>query len=141
MAVEWSAAELGTVQARLLAVCRELPETEVQEANGHTGFFTRRTRFAWLLVDHHGDGRLALWVRAPRGEQAALVGADPERYFVPPYLGPSGWVGALLNDASDPDWAEITGLLEQAWRLGATKRAIAALDTARTGTPGITGTA
>jgi hypothetical protein len=88
----------------------------------------RGKRFAWFLVDHHGDGRLALWVKAPAGDQQALTSADPERFFVPPYLGPSGWVGANLDDASNPDWEEVTGLLEQAWRMSAGKRLIATYD-------------
>jgi catechol 2,3-dioxygenase-like lactoylglutathione lyase family enzyme len=49
------------------------------DAHGHTGFLLRGRRFAWLLVDHHGDGRLALWVKAPPGEQAGLVAQDPAR--------------------------------------------------------------
>ena len=77
---------------------------------------------------HHGDGRLALWVKAPKGEQDALVGADANRYFVPPYLGPSGWVGVQLDDASDPDWDEVATLLEQAWRMNAGKRLLATYD-------------
>jgi hypothetical protein len=91
----------------------------------------RGKRFAWLLVDHHGDGRLALWVKAPPGEQDALVSSDARRYFVPPYLGPRGWVGVNLDDASRPDWAEVGGLLEQAWRMTATKTAVSAYDATR----------
>jgi hypothetical protein len=41
-------------------------------------------------------------VKAPKGEQEGLVGGDPVPYVVPPYLGPSGWVGANLDDGSDP---------------------------------------
>lgn len=79
-------------------------------------------------MDHHGDGRLALAVKAPPGEQEALVGADPRRYFVPAYVGPKGWVGVLLDPASDPDWDEIAALVEQGWRMTAGKRAGAAHD-------------
>ena len=32
-----------------------------------------------------------------------LVGADPERFFVPPYVGHKGWVGMRIDDVSD--WA------------------------------------
>lgn len=67
-------------------------------------------------------------MKAPPGEQQSLVDADPARYFVPPYLGPKGWVGAELDPGAEPDWDEIAGLLEQAWRMTATKRAIAAYD-------------
>jgi hypothetical protein len=119
------------VRARLGELVGGLPGVEIEDAHGHTGYLLRGKRFAWLLVDHHGDDRLALWVRAPRGEQEALVGNDARRYFVPPYLGPKGWVGVNLDDATDRDWDEVAGLLEQAWRMTATKRAVAAFDSTR----------
>ena len=50
---------------------------------------------------HHGDRRLALTAEAPAGEQAVLVAAEPERFFVPPYLGHRGLVGLWL-DARPP---------------------------------------
>ena len=73
-----------------------------------------------------------LWVKAPPGEQRALVDADPARYFVPPYLGPSGWVGVLVDDRSRPDWDQVGELVEQAWRMSAGKRAVAAYDAGAT---------
>ena len=103
----------------------------IEESHGHTGYRLRGKRFAWLLVDHHGDGRLALALKAPPGEQEALVSADPRRYFVPAYLASRGWVGALLDEESRPEWAEIAALAEQAWCSGATKRAVAAHDAER----------
>lgn len=127
----WSEAEVGRAQARLAASVAPLPGVETLDAHGHTGYSVRGKRFAWLQVDHHGDGRLALAVKAVPGEQTALVSADPDRYFVPAYLGASGWVGVNLDDAAEPDWAEVDFLLEQAWRLSAGKRAAAAYDAAR----------
>jgi hypothetical protein len=128
---EWTDAEVVRVRARCTALVQPLPQAVVEDGHGHTGYLLGKRRFAWLLVDHHGDGRLALWVKAPAGEQAALVGADPARYFVPPYVGPSGWLGVLVDDASDPDWTEIAALLEQAWRMNAGKRLLAAYDADR----------
>ena len=119
---------MGRVRARLAGLVAALPGTETEDSHGHTGYLVRGRRFAWLLVDHHGDDRLALWLKAPPGEQETLVGADPGRYFVPPYLGPKGWVGACVDAASGPDWTEVAALLEQAWRLSAGKRAVDAYD-------------
>jgi hypothetical protein len=116
------------VHARLDELVAGLPDVRTEDAYGHRSYLLKNKRVAWLLVDHHGDDRLAVWVRAPAGEQQALVGADPGRYFVPPYLGPSGWVGALVDDACDPDWEQVGELLEQAWRMVAGKRAVAAFD-------------
>ena len=83
---------------------------------GNTGFFTRGSRFAWILPDHHADGRLALWCKADRHEQQAIVARDPARYFVAPYMGRFGWVAAHLDAAHDPDWDALAELVEQAWR-------------------------
>jgi hypothetical protein len=127
----WNQAEAVRGRTRCNELVALFPQTVVEDAYGHTSYLLGNKRYAWLLVDHHGDGRLALWVKAPKGEQAALVGADAKRYFVPPYLGPSGWVGVPLDDASDPDWEEVAALLEQAWRMNAGKRLLAAFDAER----------
>jgi hypothetical protein len=55
-----------------------------------------------------------------------MVHAAPERFFVPPYVGPSGWVGVWLDRA--PDWGELEGLLRDSYRLVAPKRLAARLD-------------
>jgi hypothetical protein len=123
----WSAADADKLRAEAAAAARALPGVVVQDAHGHTGFLLRGKRFAWFLVDHHGDGKVALWIKAPHGEQQTLVAKDAARYFVPPYVGPAGWVGIDLV-AKRPDWPEITSLLEQAWRMSATKAAVRAFD-------------
>ncbi|MER7079527.1 hypothetical protein SAMN02982929_03186 [Saccharopolyspora kobensis] len=45
-----------------------------------------------------------------------------------PPTWPHDWIGANLDEASAPDWTEIAGFLEQAWRMSAAKRAIAEHD-------------
>jgi hypothetical protein len=63
-----------------------------------------------VLTDHHGDGRFAIWCAAAGGLQAMLVEADPERFFVPPYVGHRGWLGVRLDRALD--WEELGGIAE-----------------------------
>ena len=75
--------------------------------------------------NHHGGGRPALWCKAAPGNQALMVRAEPDRYFVPPYVGPSGWVGVWLDRS--PDWAEVNGLLRDSYRLVAPKKLAALL--------------
>jgi hypothetical protein len=55
-----------------------------------------------------------------------LVGADPARFFVPPYVGHHGWLGVRLE--GDPDWDEIAGLVRDAYRMTAPKRLSARLE-------------
>lgn len=123
----WDDAERERVHARLGELVAGLPGAVVEDSYGHASFLVKGKRVAWLLVDHHDDGRLALCVKAPPGEQQALV-AESSGYFVPVYLGPKGWVGVNLDAASDPGWGEVAALIEQAWRMTAGKRAAAAYD-------------
>jgi len=66
-----------------------------------------------VLANHHGDGRFAIWCAAPEGMQKMLVDADPERFFVPPYVGHRGWLGMRLDRALD--WDEVAGIVEDAY--------------------------
>jgi hypothetical protein len=107
---------------RVSQICLALPEAAVGARTGqHLAFEVRGKKFAYFLVDHHGDGRVAVNCKAAPGVQEALVAADPQRYFVPAYLGARGWVGIDL-DAPGTGWAEVAELLRESYRLVAPKR-------------------
>ncbi len=112
---------------RLRKLCLALPESHEVEAWGAPTFRVRNKLFAMHAAadSHHGDGREAVWVKAAHGNQGLMVAAAPKRFFVPPYVGPSGWVGVWLNARTD--WAELDELLRDAWRLTAPKRLAAQL--------------
>jgi hypothetical protein len=114
------------VLARVRRICLSLPEAFEKVAWGAPTFRVRDRQFAILLDNHHGDGRLALWCKAPPGAQEALVGADPERFFVPPYVGPQGWLGIRLDKGLD--WGVIAGLVRDGYIEVAPKRLRAALE-------------
>ena len=73
-----------------------------------------------LLDDHHDDGIFGIWCAAPPGNQELLIGANPQRFFRPPYVGHRGWLGVRLNDGVD--WDELTGIVEDAFATVAPKR-------------------
>jgi hypothetical protein len=99
---------------RIRAICRALPETSERLSHGAPTFFVRGKRaFVMALTNHHGDGRFAIWCAAPDGFQAMLVEADPERFFVPPYVGHRGWLGVRLD--RELDWDELAGIVEDAF--------------------------
>jgi hypothetical protein len=108
------------VLARLRRICLALPETTEKEAWGTPTFRVRGKMFAMFANDHHGDGRVAVWCKAPLGAQEALVEADPEKFFRPPYVGPSGWVGVRLDKGVA--WDEIGDILDEGWRTAAPKK-------------------
>jgi phosphoribosylglycinamide formyltransferase-1 len=114
---------VDTCIRRLRTVCAELPEAEERPSHDgrHLAFLVRGKTFGYFLNDHHGDGRVALTCKAPPGEQAALIASDPERWFVPAYLGHRGWVGLRLDTAS-VDWTEAREMLIESYCLTAPKR-------------------
>jgi hypothetical protein len=87
----------GAALARVRTICLALPETHEKEAWGAPTFRVRGRLFAMFVDDHHGDGRLAVWCAAPPVAQEALVAAEPDHFFVPPYVGTQGWVGVRLD--------------------------------------------
>jgi hypothetical protein len=95
-------------------ICLALPETSERLSHGAPTFFIRDKRaFLMVLTDHHGDGRFAVWCAAAEGMQGILVEADPERFFVPPYVGHRGWLGVRLDRGLD--WDELAGIAEDAY--------------------------
>ena len=74
--------------------------------------------------NHHGAGRHSVWIKATKENQTLMIRAQPDRFFSPPYAGPSGWVGVYLDKS--PDWDEVRELLHDGWRLIAPKKLITA---------------
>lgn len=114
------------VQHRLRKLCLSLPETHEVEAWGEPTFRVLKGKmFATFSSanNHHGAGRHAVWVKAKPENQQLMLRSFPGLYFSPPYVGPSGWIGAWLDDATD--WDEIAELLKDGWRLCAPKRTLA----------------
>lgn len=106
-----------SITERLRAICLALPEAAEQEAWGDP---TWRVRGRIFAMEKRGDGRISVWCKAPPGSQEILVGADPGRFFVPPYVGPKGWLGIRLDDG--PDWDEVASLIRRSYRLIAPQR-------------------
>lgn len=112
--------------ARLRRLCLALPEAHEVEAWGEPTFRVKNKLFAMFAAagNHHGAGRPAVWCKAAPGNQELMVRAAPERFFVPPYVGPSGWVGIWLDRSVD--WVELAELLRDSWQVTAPKRLLAA---------------
>jgi hypothetical protein len=119
---------------RLRAVCLALPETTERASHGEPAFFVRgKKQFVMVDNHHHGAAHLGFWCAAPPGAQEALIGADPGRFFRPPYVGHRGWIGVRLVAArlAAPDWAEVDEVIRDAYRVVAPKTLSAQLDTER----------
>lgn len=101
-----------------------LPETIERLSHGEPTWFVRdKKTFVMYANNHHHDGRIAFWCAAAPGAQDILVHAQPDRIFVPPYVGYRGWLGVRL-DLRRPDWGLIAQLVDDAYRAVAPQRLI-----------------
>jgi hypothetical protein len=108
---------------RLRAICLAFPEAVETGGVGNPSFKVREKIFA---MQHQFDERMSLWCKAQAGAQEVLVGSDPTRFFVPPYVGHHGWVGTWLD--ANSDWELIADLIRQSYRMTAPKRLSALID-------------
>jgi predicted DNA-binding protein (MmcQ/YjbR family) len=94
-------------------LCLGLPEAQEVRSHGSPEFRVGKRTFASYVVNHHGDGRIALWLNMPPGAQHLYVDAEPEWFFVPPYVGPRGWLGVELDQGLD--WGRVGALVREAY--------------------------
>jgi len=114
------AAKHGLVE-RLRRICMALPEANEKLSHGEPTWFAGKGKvFAMLDDHHHGAAHLSVWLPQPFGAQEALIGSDPERFFRPPYVGVSGWVGVVLD--TRPDWGAMAALVLEAYLIVATAK-------------------
>ncbi len=113
--------------ARLRKICLALPEANERTSHGEPTWFAGKGKvFAMLDNHHHGSAHLAVWLPQPPGVQQELIEADPGRFFRPPYVGPSGWVGMVLD--TKPDWNMVASFVRDAFVHVATKKLRAQLE-------------
>jgi len=107
---------------RLRRIALSLPEAHEADAWGAPTFRVKNKLFAMYAApnNHHGEGREGVWLKAGPGNQDLMVRTFPHKFFVPPYVGPSGWVGVYLD--GEVDWDELRELLWDGWRLVAPKK-------------------
>jgi len=106
---------------RLTKICLALPEATSQLAGHHACFLVRKKTFAYYLDNHHGDGIVAVTGKVLPGDNEALIAAQPDRFYMPAYIGPRGWV-ALRLDRGAVNWDEVAELMATSYRLIAPKR-------------------
>jgi hypothetical protein len=125
--VDYSEHDVEVALGHVRRICLALPEVTERLSHGSPTFFVRgKKTFVSFLDDHHGDERLALWCAAPPGVQSILVEEEPDRFFVPAYVGHRGWLGVRLDVS--PDWDEVAQICEDAYRQVAPKTLVARID-------------
>lgn len=106
---------------RLRKLCLALPEAHEVEAWGAPTFRVNNKLFAMYAHanNHHGAGHQAVWVKSTAINQGFMIAANPKRYFSPPYVGPSGWVGVRLDGRVN--WSQLADVLRDAYDMTASK--------------------
>jgi len=111
-------------------ICLGLPEVSERLSHGQPSFFIRGKKTLTMFVDdHHGDGILGIWCPAFPGVQAELIESEPDRFYRPPYVGPSGWIGVRLD--REVDWDEVAEIVADSYRKVAPKTLVKQLDAER----------
>jgi hypothetical protein len=99
---------------RVRKLCMKLPEANEKISHGEPTWFAGKGKvFAMIDGHHHDSPHLSVWLPQPLGAQEALIDADPARFFRPPYVGVSGWVGVVLD--TQPDWGVVEGLIRESY--------------------------
>ncbi len=112
---------------RLREICLALPGVFEKEAWGECTFrVIGGSMFAMTDNNHHKSGHVAVWVKAPAMVQEILVGSDPKRFFIPPYMGKQGWVGVRIDYRVK--WDALAAILKDGYLMSAPKKS-------RAGTP------
>jgi hypothetical protein len=112
---------MDTRLTRLSKICLALPETSREDCGRHAAFRVSKKTLVWFLDDHHGDGIVGVAAKVLPGDNAALVGAHPARFYLPAYTASRGWV-ALRLDTRSIDWDEVAEIVRTSYRLIAPKK-------------------
>lgn len=102
-----------TIPQAVREICLWFPNSEEVLSHGQPDFRVNGKTFATFSVNHHGDGRIALWLNAPQGAQQHYVSAEPKHFFVPPYVGSRGWLGVNLDKGIS--WKTVAKLVREAY--------------------------
>ena len=114
--------------ARIRAIALALPRAAEKLSHGQPVFFIEKGKvFAWFIHDHHAAGITAVAVKTSGAEeQAMLIEMDPDLYYRPAYLAPSGWIGLRL-DTGETDWDHVAARIVTSWDYVAPRRLLEAL--------------
>jgi hypothetical protein len=101
------------ISAAVREVCLWFPEAKEVISHGSPDFRVNGKTFATYVINHHGDGHIALWINAPQGAQQLYVKQEPKHFYMPPYVGPRGWLGIDLDKGIS--WKTVAKLVREAY--------------------------
>jgi predicted DNA-binding protein (MmcQ/YjbR family) len=111
---------IDAARKRIERIIARLPEACAVAQGVHLSLEVRKKRFGWYLVDHHGDGRIAINCKGSADLHEVLAQTVPLQFHVPKFLGQKGWIGLWLDVAS-ADWSQVEFAVRGAYLLVAPK--------------------
>lgn len=108
--------------SELREICLSFPEATEVEAWGRPTFRAGKIFCLFSGIEARPFGMI---IKPDADDRLALV--EDERFYAPPYYGPSGWL-ALDFEAAPVDWGEVRELVDASYRQIALKRQLKALD-------------
>lgn len=116
MAARKAAGGGGRELARLRKILLAFPGATEKLSHGEPTWFTGEKGKVFAMFDnhHHGAPHISVYLPTPPEVQEALVAAEPERYWVPPYVGHKGWVAIILDE--NPDWGALEELAREVFQ-------------------------
>jgi predicted DNA-binding protein (MmcQ/YjbR family) len=112
---------------QLSSICRALPAVVRTAKGDHADFRVRNKVFVYFLNNHHGDGIVSVCCRSALGENIDRVRREPERFYLPAYIGPRGWFGLRL-DRGVIHWDEVADIVRQSYCLAAPRTLVRELE-------------
>ena len=106
---------------RVTKTCLAFPEATREIHGSHASFGVRKKVFTYYQDNHHGDGIVGINCKVLKGDNTRLIESEPQKFFMPAYIGSRGWVGLRL-DLQDVDWGEVAELVADSYRLVAPRR-------------------
>jgi predicted DNA-binding protein (MmcQ/YjbR family) len=100
--------------AKVSEICLGFPEATCERSGSHATYKVRKRVFAYFLNDHHGDGRIAVCCKTRLGEHEDLARAEPDKFYIPAYIGSKGWV-AIRLDRDRVNWKEIAEFIRASY--------------------------
>lgn len=113
---------------RIRTLALAFPGAAEKVSHGRPAFHTAKV-FAWYGMSRKTEEG---WVQHPQSVCVLLPEAERRAVrelphcWVPSYLGPYGWLGLDLDEGTD--WDEVAELLDDSFRMTASRRLIVQLD-------------
>jgi predicted DNA-binding protein (MmcQ/YjbR family) len=116
------------ILARVRDLALSFPGAAEKESHGRPNFFTTKVFCIYggsQRVDGEWIPHAAAILFKPDADDEPALRQDP-RFWVPAYLGPSGWLGLDLD--ADTDWNEVGELIDASYRVTAPAKLVRELD-------------